>query len=103
MLLTGLLAALLVAGCAQPERDPAPVPPAEPVPTTTPILIGGHADELTRTPTPVSTVRPVSTATPTPTRTPVPCTETQGEIVLDSFPSRLTGEEFHYRIYLPPW
>jgi len=52
-------------------------------------------------PTPVLTTVVASTAASTPTSHP-PCAETRGQIVLDSFPSRVAGREFHYRVYLPP-
>ncbi len=64
------------------------------------------------TATPPSTVQSIETATltplPTPTSSPsstpspVPCTETEGQIVVDTFISHMTGRDFRYRIYLPP-
>jgi enterochelin esterase-like enzyme len=53
-------------------------------------------------PTATLTTEPTLTPSPSPTRTPIPCTETEGEVIQESFISQITGREFGYRVYLPP-
>jgi enterochelin esterase-like enzyme len=104
------LSAAWLAGCEQMQlgyyRTPGNLP-------TVSVEAAQDASPLpadTVTPSPPATIptlatvtpSPTLTITPSPTRTPVVCTDTQGEIVEESFVSQLTGGTFHYRVYLPP-
>lgn len=104
---TGLVVALAlllgVTGCGPlqvgyyltPQNYPT-LPASDPPPATLP----GPAPDSSSLP--VATELPTPTALPDPTRTPIPCTEITGSVLLESFVSQITGEEFRYRIYLPP-
>ncbi len=102
-ILFALLAALAVVGCAQPGASagqPTATPPLS-LPGGSPVAQVNPA-----TPEPVETAPPTATVTPTPpptaTRTPIPCTDTHGEVILDSFESEIAGGEVRFRVYLPP-
>jgi enterochelin esterase-like enzyme len=103
-----VLVALLVlaAGCAAPAPPQPTSPPPPPTPTRfIPVQL------LTPRPTPTP---PAPTATPrpkAPTPTPVPTVRgtpvaayesLQGYVLDDRFTSPIIGEDFSYRVYLPP-
>jgi enterochelin esterase-like enzyme len=93
LLAAGLLAGLIVA-CE----------PLAPEPTPVVIVLSSTP---TRPPVPTATPPPTDTSTPpppteTPTATPWVCTETQGQVLTLSFPSKIARTEVHYRVYLPP-
>ena len=118
-LLPILALSLLAAGCRQLQAGYYLTPENFP----TPAGVGGQAaeaagldpqvtDPAQPTYTPISTVRAIETATLTPlptqtaapsaTPTEPPCTETEGQVITDSFTSSITGAEFRYRVYVPP-
>ncbi len=89
-----LLAAGLIVACE----------PLAPEPTPVVIVLSSTP---TRPPIPTATPRPTDTSTPlppseTPTATPWVCTETQGQVLTLSFPSKIARTDVHYRVYLPP-
>jgi enterochelin esterase-like enzyme len=73
-----------------------PLPEAPP-PTLTPTITPTATPTATPTPTPTATPIPTSTPSPTPA-----CTETTGRVERHTHPSRTTGSEETYRVYLPP-
>lgn len=78
------------------------LPPTAP-PTQAPVMLSVTPPSTIRSPDPLTpTQTPSSTPTPTPTETPFKCAEAQGEMVFASFVSSFTGQEFHYRVHLPP-
>lgn len=90
-----ILTLLVAGGCDQLglSSEISTIPTLPPTPTDVP---------PSPTPTPTNTLTPSVTPSPLPTDTVPPCDETTGQIIYTSFVSQITGEEFHYRVYLPP-
>src|SRR5690606_37632468 len=97
---------LALAGCSQPQPTRGPIPEVAAASITETPAPAGEVIAEDATPTPLSTVLAVASSTPTreptATRTPIPCDDLYGAMVTDSFVSELTGEQFRYRVYLPP-
>lgn len=69
--LTGLLAALLLAGCGSPTAVPTAAPAAGPVPSPSTTLTAGQSTPLPPTAVPTAAVPPMTTS-PTPEASPTP-------------------------------
>ncbi|MBN2303212.1 MAG: hypothetical protein JXQ72_01965 [Anaerolineae bacterium] len=72
-----------------------------PLATGTPIS-GGVTNTGGVVNTPPPTEMPIPIPTTFPTATPFVCSQTEGSVIRSFFTSAITGEEFAYRVYLPP-
>ncbi len=93
-----------LSACSAPQTAPALTGSAPPEAAASDAQTSSNAPASSDTPAPGDTATPaaIATATPNPTRTPLPCTESTGSVLEESFVSGITGEEFRYRIFLPP-